>query len=307
MLRFLCFFLFCTSLWGQDLLRKAQEENYAIVAAILNPIEECPWSKKLYEEVLTNPHFLEKIAPVALVWEVGKEEEAIRARYPLKERPLIVILDPQGMEFARLGILPLEGEGYGEEIYERIASFQDICAALDLDGGAFEENRWQELYKKAKTLTADCYRQVILERGVKSEKGVFFHLEKYADLLGKCRKGHPELARFKEKIFKRDKRNRKGTRFQIAVLDFENRARHHKSKGHIKKNIKPLLEYIAQWGSKDSAYMWRAEKMAAEYLWSKGMIAQAMKHAQIAHEAAPQEGQGEISQLIALMQRQLSR
>lgn len=50
-----------------------------------------------------------------------------------------------------------------------------ICSIIDTD---FNEEKWQKLYQKASHLSISCFKEEILQRGIKKEKGCFFHLQK---------------------------------------------------------------------------------------------------------------------------------
>jgi hypothetical protein len=289
-------------------LENAQEENLPIVAVFLN--SDCPWSKKLHQEILGSRQFLEKINPEAILWMIdlqGKEEDKIfLQKYHVQRCPLFLLLDPKGKEFARFEYVPMDGAGYGEIIIEQIENFQEICTALDRNDHHFEEEKWQELYQKAKKLSAPCFQQVILERGVRAEKGTYFHLEKFATLLEKNKLKNAQVLKAKQRLLARDPENALGTHFKVAVLEFQKIASRHKPKDRPEKAIMPLLRYIHKFRKKDCENFWKSEWMIAEFLFTKNFIDIALEHAETAYSASPETIKPQIAEMISFMKGKLT-
>ncbi len=304
-------FVYCQEQWEREekeIFLTAQLENLPVIAFFLGG-EWCPWSEKLSQEVLKNPLFLEGVGNAAILWEIALEKEiqddAIRQKYQITACPQILLLDPRGKEFARLCPVSLKASEYAQALVSLIDDFQEICSVLDEKKMEFEEERWKELFLKAKKLSAACYKQVILERGLKKEKGTFFHLEKLASLLEKHKLKHKEVLKIKQQLLKRDPENRWGTHFKIAVLEFQKLSWHLKKKGRQEKALKPLLEFVRRFGKKDKENCWRAEMMIADFLFAKNAIPLALEHAKKALEAAPESALCQIQEAVAFMQRDL--
>lgn len=298
----------CENHWRLEevqVLNAAQEENRPIIAVFLGA--SCPWSKKLVQEVLENPQFIEKIRPEAILWIVPliqKEEvKILLQKYGIKNCPVILLLDPKGKEFARSEYVPLDASGYAEMMIEHINNFQEICLSLDQGKGNYEEGKWQELYQKAKKLSANCFKQVILEQGLHYEEGVYFHLEKYAALLEKLKLKHPQVIKAKKQLLDRDPENELGTHFQVAVLEFQKKASYLKSKIRPEKALKPLIRYIQKFGKKDPENYWKSELLIAEFLFTKNAFALALEHAETAYSEAPEFFKPQVLETISLIKR----
>jgi thioredoxin-related protein len=214
----------CENQWQieeKKVIKTAREENRPIVAVFLG--EDCPWSKKLQQEILESPHFLEKINAEAILWinslKLNEEKQIFIQKYKVQQCPLFLLLDPNGKEFARFEYIPLDVQGHTETIINQIENFQEICIALDQDGDYFEEEKWQELYQKAKKLSVPCFQQVIFERGLRKETGNYFHLEKFKILLEKYKLKHPQVCKAKQQLLNRDPENKLGIYFKVAVLE----------------------------------------------------------------------------------------
>jgi protein disulfide-isomerase len=302
--------IYCENQWLHEefqVLKNAQDENRPIVAVFLSP--DCPWSKKLCQEVLENPLFLEKVSQDAVLWHVPiKHKEGDKEflqKYHVKECPLFLLLDPKGKEFARIEYVPRDAADYALMIIGLIENFHEICSALDQKKSHFEEERWHDLYQKAKKLSVPCFKQVILERGFREEKGNYFHLEKFATLLEKHKLKHSQVLKVKQQLLDRDPENVLGTHFKVAVLEFQRIVSHSKSKDRPEKAVIPLLHYIHKFGKKDPENLWKSELMIADFLFTKNFAATALEHAETAYSAAPDEVKPQIGETISFMRENL--
>ncbi len=306
---FLLTVVYCEEQWQIDekeIFMTAQQENLPVIAIFVGGAS-CPWSQKLVHDVLENPFFIDKVGRDAILWEIslGKESQdhAMRQKYGIKECPQILLLDPKGKEFARMGYAPLSAAAYAQEMIALIENFQEICLALDQKEEPFEEERWKDLYLKAKKLSVPCFKQVMLEKGLKKEKGTFFHCEKLASLLEKHKLKYPQVLKLKSELLKRDPEDKLGTLFKIAALEFQKIASRLKPKDRYEKALKPLLQYVQRIGKKSPENLWKAEMMIAEFLFTKNSLAPALEHAKAAYNAAPDSAKDHIAETISLMKR----
>lgn len=281
-----------------EVLFAAQKENIPIAAVFLGG-KWCPWSEKLRRDVLQDPLFLSTLGKEIFLWEVSLEKEEkdllMLQKYGVQQCPQIVLLDPKGKEFARLQNFSFDAAGDAAEILDLVESFHDICFGLGQK--CFDELYWQELYLKAKKLSIPYFKQVILKKGVEQEKGIFFHLEKLAWMLGKYKLKSPQVLKIKKELIKRDPQNRQGSRFKIAVLEFQKMASSHRTH----KVLRPLLSYVDEFGKKDKDHLWRAELMISEFLYAKHLLPPSLQHAQAALVAAPEAMRPKILEMITLM------
>jgi len=297
----LCFLanLHSTCFEEKTALAAAKVQHRPIVAAFLG--EECPWSNKLKADVLTNPTFLRKMNEGAILWistlKQNEKQSVLLQKYRIAQCPFFLLLDPQGKEFARLEYSSLDAKGYASTLLGLIEDFQDICDALDQEGTEFDEQRWQELYHKAKRLSVSCFQQVILEEGVEKEEGHFFHLEKFATLLGKHKTKHPLVRKAKRQLLSRDPQNQYGLPFKAAAIEFEQ----FRSKDSVERALRPLARYIQRFGKKDLENYWKAEWMVAEFLFSRGWTVQALEHAEIAYHASPSSVRPQLAETMNLI------
>ncbi len=290
----------------QKILKDALAKNRPIVAVFLS--SNCPWSTKLQQEVLESPLFFEKTSREVVLWPLflqqSEEEKAFLQKYHVQKCPTLLILDPKGKEFARFEYVPLDAAGYAEMIVSQIESFHEICIALAQNDDNFDEEKWRELYQKAKKLSTPCFKQVLLERGFRKEKGSFFHLEKFASLLDKYKIKHPLVRKAKKQFLDRDRDNEQGFQFKVAVLEFQKLASRLKSKDRPEKALRPLLKYSQAFQKKDPQNYWKSEWMIAEFLYTKNSLISALEHAQAAYLAAPDSEKQQIAETVSFFQRE---
>lgn len=284
----------CAQPWQREenkIIQTAQRENLPIVCIVT---QSDPWSQKLQEEVLNHPDFHLD----AIVWKVASED-GFREKYRIEAAPVILLLDPRGKEFARLNYMPMDAADYVYEIHTLINDFEEICVALDQKEASFNEEKWIDLYQKAKALSFPNYKLVILEKGLKKEKGTFFHVEKYIAMLEKRKSRHPEMKKFKKEILERDPENRLGTHFKIAVAEFEKLASKQKGEERLGRPLKPLYQYIEKFQGKDPTNLWKAEMFVAEYLFEKHKVKEALEHARASYIASPDNVKPQIAGSIS--------
>jgi len=275
------------------------------VVALCWKEEGCPWSQKLKESVLQDPLFHQALSQKAILWQVPLEKnEEVRRRYQITTSPTILLLDPQGREFARLTQLPLEGHLLAPLLISRIEDFQKVCLALKKKEISLAEGQWQELYQKAKQCSDPYFSEAIVERALSEEKGHFFHLEKFAALLEKHKLRDPLVQKYKEQLLKRDPKSNEGVHFHVAALEFRKQLSRLKPQDSIYKPLKPLVRFLEQFKEKDQENAWRAAVLIAEYLFTKNEKEIALKYENFAHALAPETKKASIAETIAWMEKE---
>ncbi|KAG6559222.1 hypothetical protein RHABOEDO_000592 [Candidatus Rhabdochlamydia oedothoracis] len=296
-----CLFFAFTSLVFADwvfeenkALTLSSERNLPILAVFL--VEEgCCWSDQLKTELFQKPEFIKEISQEMVLWQVFlKQKKEIRDKYQVQECPLILLLDPKGREFARLNFIPLDHKLLKELVISLINDFSTICSFIDTD---FDEEKWQIIYQKASRLSASCFKEKILEQGVKKEKGCFFHLEKYAQLLQEKGSRHPYVLKFKKKTLRKDKMHQLGARACLASIEFHDRNRKGKS---VDKTIEPLLEYLHTSALIEAQYRWEIELLLGQFLWKKNRLEKAREYLLLAYKHAPNAFKLQLQEIYQL-------
>lgn len=298
-----CLFFAVTSLVFADwvfeekkALTLSSESNLPILVVFL--IEKgCCWSDQLKTELLLKPEFIKELSQEIVLWQVFlKQKKEICDKYQVQKCPLILLLDPKGREFARLNFIPLDDKLLKELIISLINDFSKVCSVIDTN---FNEEKWQRIYQKASRLSTSYFKEKILKQGIKKEKGCFFHLEKYAQLLQE-KGAHPYVLEFKKKILRRDKMHRLGTISRLAAIEFHDRERKGRS---FNKTIEPLLEYLHESALVEPQYRWEIELLIGQFLYKKSYLEKAREYLLLAYQHAPDSFKAAVTKELIVLNR----
>lgn len=285
-----------------SIIERAEEFNRPIVLFCLKE-PPCPWSKILQERILSSHRFhklLQQEAWIQSIYQENQSEERVRFAKPLQTLPCVVLLDPHGREFARLDYDQSDADEFSAKILHLFDDFHEICLAIDQGLHRQEESRLKFLYQQSKRLSDPAFTKLILHKGCQIEKGVFFHLEKYASMLQKGKLKHPLVRKWREKILAKDPQNRLFAHREIAWLEFRKKAQELQGKEMAKKAIAPLLVYLKQWGDKERD-RWKIEALLAKFLFARESNSLAQEFAKKAYIDAPDEKRKEISAVFSRM------
>lgn len=285
-----------------SIIARADEFNRPIVLFCLKE-PPCPWSKIVQERLLSSHRFHKKLQEEAWIQSIYGEdlqEELVRFASPLTTLPCIVLLDPHGREFARFDYDQSDPEECAAKILSLFDDFHEICVAIDRGLHKQEEGHLRTLYQLSKRLSDPSFTKLLLHKGCQLEKGVFFHLEKYASLLKKGKLKHPTVRKWREKVLAKDPHNRLGAHREVAWLDFRKKAQQMQGKEMAKRAISPLLAYLKQWGDKERE-RWKIEALLAKFLFARDSTSLASEFAKKAYLDAPDEKRKEISLTFSRM------
>ncbi|HSX04365.1 MAG TPA: thioredoxin family protein [Rhabdochlamydiaceae bacterium] len=283
------------AIWLEDYKKAVElskEKNSPLLIVFLGP-EECPWSQKLDADILSAPEFQEGLSQDFILLKTHDVQFAKKLH--LKEYPMIALSDFQGETLAKMHYLPLSAGDFSLYIKELFFDFQLIKMAVGnqyLRQMPFEQLK--TLFQKALRLENSHFKELILEEGLKKDKGAFFLMQHYASSIEKEKIKERRIQRLRKRILERDPKNEHGTHLKIALTDFQVLSK--KSKPH--KAIKPLLEYTQKFGKQDRENLWKVEMMLAQFLFSHDLLKEALFHASLSLDTAPEDKRGEVSESI---------
>lgn len=295
----------------QEAFALAKEGQKALLLVFVGS-DWCPWSEKLQEEVLVNETFLKELSnDVVFVWvdfpekleqpeDKKSENLRLKNKFAVHEFPSLVLMDLSEQEITKLGYLPMPPQEFSVYLKGLLSHYRELQPLVE--GPQLKdlnEVRLEEIYTKAQCSGFNRFKDMILEAGLKRNKGPFFLLEKYTTLLecGKKKKDL-EVQTLRDEIIKRDPKNEKGSHLRLALLDFQLLATKYKKKDKTETVVEPLMEYVKRFGSKDKENTWRVEMMIAQYLFSKKIIGSALEHAKASYDTAPDILKPEIEETI---------
>lgn len=312
MLRTLSLLLICAKVftWTLDYnqaLEAARLEQKPLFVAFVGT-DWCPWSDKIFEDVLAKPEFVNALKESVVFVRVDfpysglcQESEALKEKYHIRQLPTLVLTSPQEEEIAKIGYLPLQAPEFAVHVRRILHGYQKLVkkmAQTDVLQMSVEELR--HLYRESSTYQLGKYKETLLAAGLAKDPGSFFLLEKYSELI----KTQPKKAKaVREEIETRDPKNKEGAHLQLAIFDFQARA---EASDNVDKVLKPLKKYLKEFGSQDRENFWRVHMMIAQYLFHKHERKEdIIKHAQASINSAPEEVKGELTEFLTYMKGSL--
>lgn len=204
----------------QSLFERAQEEKKVVVLAFLGG-DLCPWSEKMRQEVLSSSEFIEGVKKMGYFFPLSvnleKQKGALQKIFYVEETPTVVLFDYSQEEIARLSFLSMSPSEYVARFQELIQDFESVVAFIQKPEEKISEKGMIDLYERSKKLSSKCYKKEILQIGLKKEKGSFFALERYADLLSSSKPKSSEVAKLKKELLAKDSDGSQGIRLKVAI------------------------------------------------------------------------------------------
>lgn len=295
--------------WMDDFAKAqelSQKQQRPLLIAFLGP-DWCPCSDKLEEEILMSRTFLSALNEqvIFLRVDIGENYDhensmlnTLKEQYRIETCPSLVLVAPTGQEIAKIEYLPLEGKEFAVYIKGVLS---DYCRVNELAKGnllgSLQADELKALYTQAGKFADATFKNILLEEGLKADKSPYFLIEQYGRLLAEDGIKSKKSKVLRNKIIARDINNEQGYRRQIALMDFEALATVKHPKG-AKAVVKPLLDYLQKFGSKDIENAWEIELKISRYLFSHDQIEEALKHANASLKIAPESKRSEIAQSV---------
>lgn len=284
----------------------AKETHKPLLLAFLGS-SWCPWSVKLQKEVLADPSFCKRVADDFVLVSISVDHELDESnplvkKFSVQQSPSLLILSPEEEEICKVSYLPLTADRFADHLREIAADFAKIKNAMIGKGKKIGDQLLVDLYTTAQKQGFKQFEIDLLEKGLRESKGNFFMLEKYATLLSARKRKKHEIRSLRAKIIETDPKNLNGTLLRVAIIDFNSMVRKLKSFNNPASAIAPLENYVNKFGREDKENLWKVQMMMAQFLFSKKLTKLALEHAQLSHEAAPENMKTEIAQVISYLQ-----
>jgi len=310
------------NLWTEDYAKAykmSQVTEKPILMAFVGS-DWCPWSQKFAREILEQPDFLTEMQKeMILVWidfperlaipeERKAQNKELKNRFQVSELPTLVLVDANGKAVAKFGYLPLEPK----EMAQQLRTALNDCAMLKRVVGshAYATMNGEEiktLYKKAVEFGREEEKQALMEAGLKTAEGAFFLMRQYEQLLEHAKLKEPEVQRLRKQIMQKDPGNHKGVHLELAIAEFQALSKKLKRREKPDKAIVPLVDYVRNYGTKDLENSWRVEMMIAQFLYSKNCLPEALVHAKMSLDFAPEKYRPEIAQTLEFISSKTSK
>lgn len=272
----------------------------------------CPWCKKINNEVFLDKEFAKEVGGDFIFVlidfpskgrqsaELINQNQLLKTNYDVQGFPTIILLDPNLGLISRLGYLPIGGKNYADHLRKIIDQFTALQQEFE---GTPTAKTLEELYYISKELGCPYWEEKIFQRGLKTDPGPFFLLERYCKLVDEGKIDSEEAREIRMEIESRDPRNLKGSLFRLAILEFQARSAEDGLDPELA--VAPLLKYLEHYGRKDKENGWRVEMMIAQFLFTRGLPQKALKHARACFKIAPDAVRKDISDSIAYIRNYL--
>lgn len=284
-------------------IKQAHLENKALLVIVVGG-NSCVWSEKLLFDVVYKPEFYTAIQKRFVLCKIEQEELPSKGKelglsHDMQKLPMFILMTKEGRVIAETSEIADNPQDVVEYLSMAIKAGERI--QLTLKDSNLSDSVLEELYVLAKTYFIK-QEQELYELGIKKKKNIFFQLEKYKKLLAQG--PSKELKDLKLDIQSLDPRNTKGTIRKIAILDFEERSRQKKGMDNPFSALKPLFEYLRDYGHYDKECRWEIEMRIARFLFAKNQLQAAIQHALRSLEFAPESKKSEVCEAVEFLKKQ---
>lgn len=259
----------------------AQRQHRPILIAFVSPSEQIEGLASLEKKVV----FLKVNV---------YEENGLVDQFHIDSYPTFLLVEPNGKEIAKLDLASIDAA----TINTLLASYSHV---QNNDLSSLKIGELRALYAQAGKFADMTFKQTLLEEGLKVDEGPFFMLQQYGNLVAEVGVKNRKSKILRNKIIARDIKNLHGYRRQLALMDFEALSNAHETLA-AKAVVKPLMDYLQKFGSKDAENAWQIEFKISRYLFSRDQIEDALKHANASLKMAPEAKRNEIAQSVAYLE-----
>jgi len=287
-----------------EAIKQACLDNKSVLLFVVGDAQ-CPWSEKLMLDVVYKPEFYLKAQKNFILCKV--EINNLKANgselgidHPLEQIPLMLCLTKEGKVISEKLDIPDSPSLVINYLDHVLEASHKIDAAL-AQSKSMSDEELETSYKTAKDLGLKSENNLFTLGSLK-KKNIFFMLEKYQKLL--VHGTTKELKDLKLDIQRLDPRNSKGAIRTMALMDFEDRSRQKKGMDNPFSALKPLFEYLRDYGHYDKDHRWEIEMKIARFLFSKNQIQAALQHASRSLEFAPEGKKTEVQDAVTFLKKQ---
>lgn len=287
----------------------AFEKQKPLLIAFLGP-NWCPWSDQLETEILANEGFMQNLKEDVVFVKIDLpenfEEESfpgkdLKEKYKVNECPALVLVQPSGVAIAKLEYLPIESSEFARYIKQTLSDYNRVSHLEKSELRHMKIDELQYLYSHAGRLADSTFKKVLLDQGLKIDRGPYFLLEQYGNMLASGSSKASKLKKVRNKILARDPKNEQGCIRRLAVLDFEALANVKKPQ-NASDVVKPLMNYLQKFGQSDVDNAWQLEMKISKYCYTHNQIEDALKHARASLTLAPESAKKDIAHSIEYLQ-----
>jgi thiol-disulfide isomerase/thioredoxin len=203
------------------------------------------------------------------------QNRVLKEKYGVENFPTIVLLNSKEEEISRMGY-PIKGVGdFGKYLKEVGRRYYLLEKRFEEAKQSKKVGELKYCYEEARSMGAKSLARTILNMG--GDVVPELMLEKYIALRG-TEEGNALRAAL-------NAIESKEIASRLALLDFQE-----------KNSVKPLEQFIDEFGEKSADHCWKMHLVISEFMEDKE---EALEHAQVSHRFAPGEEKSNIAKIIS--------
>jgi protein disulfide-isomerase len=295
---------------------EAQVSKKSLVV-LFTSSDSCIWCKKFEEEVFEDQDFINGTSSLFHFVKVDLPKYAdieaknlkLKEEFDIRSYPTLLLLDDKGQKIATLGYQKGGGKKYASYLIKLADEYSEYQYMLtQAQKRRLRSTDLEALYNKARELGQSDDIQAILTAGVASDDKRFFLKEKYRFLVESGNFDSNEANGMRMQLKTLDPDNAKGIHYDLAVIDYQNRAERALEDSLSAEEIcTPLLNYVAYFSEKDEENIWRLQMIIAQTFLDKKIFSKALHHAKESYIHAPSHMKGDISHAIVAIKEEMKR
>lgn len=272
----------------------------------------CGWCKRLEKEVFRSEAFAKATSDKLIFLKIDfplrtrlpgwqqEQNEQLKDKYDIRGFPTLIILDEKQQQIATAGYQKGGGQKYADYLLKIIEEYRNYRANLShVNDPNIDATALERMYQHAHELGQQDDIDQILKAGMTSNDRSFFLKEKYRLRVQKGLIHDPQTKKLRQQLLTSDPDNTKGCHYDVAVIDFEVLAENLEvNDGPPEPVVKPLLQYIDQFGSQDKDHLWRLQMTVSQTFLRKKKIAEALQYAKASLASAPKTMKPDIERAI---------
>ena len=279
----------------------------------------CSWCFKLDDEILKTTEFVDLVGPkfvfvkvdfpiyTTLDAKLTKQNEELKEKYHVHGFPTIILLDSKQNEIATLNYREGGGKAYADYVLKLLKEYDDFHQGVQ-DLNEQKTSALPELYERAQKLGLKEAAHSILCEGMNRndsiEISLYFLKEDYRDLLQNGKIDDKQTKKIRAKLLAKDPDNQNHIHYDVAILDFEARSKNLPNEKTADKAVKPLQDYLARFGDKDTKHRWKMEMTISQVYRNKQQIEQALHYAKASHIHAPSYLKLDMAKEITVIEKE---
>lgn len=272
--------------WGLN-YAKAQEEAKAAKKAVVLAFvgsDWCPWCQRLEKEVFSNKDFSDAVGNDFLFVFVDKPRRTpltpaqrrhnnkLFDRFQVRGVPTIVVTNPEGAVIGRTGYRQGGAEAYASYLRDMVQNWSNT---------------------RMETLAGAIV-------GAAADKGSnpMALLMRYRELVTAGKKDSDAARVVREQLLDDSLDRAVEWQYQVAMVDYEALTAVPDSQRSVRAAVAPLLGFLKKHGDTEPDHAWRLHLMISQLFMSEQSYEQALEHAQLALEKAPESQYTELQALV---------